>query len=48
MGAEMTRRNCDITMARAHDPEKWVPVFGKDHAPSAKGGLLAYQPGLAI
>src|SRR5262245_33987360 len=33
---------CDRTLGRipplpllAHDPEKWVPVFGKDHAPSA-------------
>jgi hypothetical protein len=20
-----------------HDPEKWVPVFGKDHAPKISG-----------
>jgi hypothetical protein len=20
--------------AREHDPEKWIPVFGKDHAPA--------------
>jgi hypothetical protein len=20
--------------APAHDPEKWIPVFGKDHAPT--------------
>jgi len=22
------------TVPREHDPEKWVPVFGKDHAPA--------------
>jgi hypothetical protein len=20
----------------AHDPEKWLPVFGKDHAPAIR------------
>jgi hypothetical protein len=24
----------DCGQALAHDPEKWVPVFGKDHAPT--------------
>jgi hypothetical protein len=25
-----------------HDPEKWIPVFGKDHAPARR------QSGMAI
>jgi hypothetical protein len=24
----------DIITQLEHDPEKWVPVFGKDHAPT--------------
>jgi hypothetical protein len=27
-------------MSEAHDPEKWGPVFGKDHAPKMTGGYL--------
>ena len=30
----------------AHDPEKWVPVFGKDHAPKS-GGLMPVAEALA-
>ena len=26
------------TRALAHDPEKWEPIFGKDHAPTKKAG----------
>jgi hypothetical protein len=30
--------DCEVArttpMPREHDPEKWVPVFGKDHAPT--------------
>jgi hypothetical protein len=25
-----------IMLREKHDPEKWVPVFGKDHAPPKK------------
>src|SRR5262245_19767336 len=25
-------------MKHEHDPEKWVPVFGKDHAPTKRAG----------
>jgi hypothetical protein len=25
-----------VSDALQHDPEKWVPVFGKDHAPTTK------------
>jgi hypothetical protein len=25
-------KGCDMTLLE-HDPEKWIPVFGKDHAP---------------
>jgi protein ImuA len=28
----------------AHDPEKWIPVFGKDHAPTNKPLLLVASP----
>src|SRR5665647_1102513 len=28
----------------AHDPEKWEPVFGKDHAPDQKVQARARQP----
>jgi hypothetical protein len=24
-----------------HDPEKWTPVFGKDHAPPLEGPIAA-------
>jgi hypothetical protein len=24
--------DCFARMRREHDPEKWIPVFGKDHA----------------
>jgi hypothetical protein len=27
-GAEIHQRQADLE----HDPEKWLPVFGKDHA----------------
>src|SRR5579864_9296502 len=27
----------------AHDPEKWEPVFGKDHAPGERLGLKVYD-----
>ena len=26
----------------AHDPEKWVPVFGQDHAPRKKRSVLLF------
>jgi hypothetical protein len=31
-----------------HDPEKWIPVFGKDHAPPVEhvGGAGAASIGL--
>jgi hypothetical protein len=27
-------RNQDRNSSLEHDPEKWTPVFGKDHAPA--------------
>jgi hypothetical protein len=27
-----------------HDPEKWEPVFGKDHAPTKRWIMMAIQP----
>jgi hypothetical protein len=33
--------------ALEHDPEKWAPVFGKDHAPTIDGGRHAYFIGRA-
>jgi hypothetical protein len=27
-----------------HDPEKWIPVFGKDHAPSKSYRAQSIQP----
>jgi hypothetical protein len=35
MVLEMTRRKGSLP---ALDPEKWVPVFGQDHAPKKWGG----------
>jgi acyl dehydratase len=34
-------------MALKHDPEKWIPVFGKDHASGmtiSKGGTVTFDP----
>jgi putative ABC transport system substrate-binding protein len=31
-----------------HDPEKWVPVFGKDHAPRINESGMVASPGLGI
>src|ERR1700733_11637124 len=31
----------------AHDPEKWIPVFGKGHAPAKNGRkIMAEAPGM--
>jgi hypothetical protein len=27
-----------------HDPEKWIPVFGKDHAQTTSQSEMAIQP----
>jgi len=26
-----------------HDPEKWIPVFGKDHAPKITGSAMTIR-----
>jgi hypothetical protein len=33
-----------IRSALEHDPEKWVPVFRKDHAQATKGGGEGRRP----
>src|SRR5262245_49205177 len=30
-----------------HDPEKWIPVFGKDHAPAISETAVAHPTGVA-
>jgi hypothetical protein len=29
--------------AQEHDPEKWMPVFGKDHAPTKDQSVMMVQ-----
>jgi hypothetical protein len=31
-------------IAQEHDPEKWIPVFRKDHAPSKSYSAQSIQP----
>ena len=38
----LKRVQADLARA-AHDPEKWVPVFGKDHAPGESLSLKVYD-----
>jgi hypothetical protein len=35
------------TIVLVHDPEKWEPVFGQDHAQTNKGAALA-MPGVSV
>jgi hypothetical protein len=30
-------------MEREHDAERWVPVFGKHHAPATEGLVMEYS-----
>jgi hypothetical protein len=30
-----------------HDPEKWEPVFGQDHAENEESSARGHQPGVA-
>jgi hypothetical protein len=30
-------------IGQAHDPEKWVPVFGKDHAPGRSQSAMTIR-----
>jgi hypothetical protein len=41
-GEEGSARISGAEVALEHDPERWVPVFGKDHAPTIS------QSGMAI
>jgi hypothetical protein len=34
MAAAFILRRPSASRVPAHDPEKWFPVFGKDHAPA--------------
>src|SRR5215211_6808575 len=34
LAARLLRSADALAMALEHDPEKWIPVFGKDHAPT--------------
>src|SRR5262249_37248936 len=36
-GRAPVRRECRLCLA--HDPEKWIPVFGKDHAPTMSSAM---------
>src|SRR5512141_97465 len=42
-GRRSMRSSRTIRARTAHDPEKWLPVVGKDHAPNGKF-LMFYKP----
>jgi hypothetical protein len=38
------RRRWWPSVDKAHDPEKWKPVFRKDHAPAKNHSALGFEP----
>src|SRR5258705_12523969 len=40
-GVEIPLRRARTRATQEHDPEKWAPVFGKDHAPTIEGRRVA-------
>src|SRR5215471_20449098 len=45
-GFELDRRSAWSRLTAEHDPEKWVPVFGNDHAPPICGLLARLRAGV--
>jgi hypothetical protein len=40
----LLRRGADNVAALNHDPEKWTPVFRKDHAQTINQSAMAIRP----
>src|SRR5262249_29039629 len=40
LAAALPLRRAPLSPELEHDPEKWVPVFGKDHAPTKMGRAM--------